>query len=100
MDKYSIKLLSRAYYNLDDIYSYISAGLLEPQAAQTIIESLEEAIYSLEDMPYRGSIRKTGSYARKGYRQLFIKNFTAIYRIDEANKQVVIVTVKYSKSEL
>ncbi len=50
-------------------------------------------------MPHRGALRKTGAYADKGYRQLFIGSFIVVYRINEAEKQVVIVTVRYSKSQ-
>jgi len=56
-------------------------------------------IFSLENLPRRGALSKIGAFADKGYRQLFIKNFTVIYRVDVVNKQVVIVTVRYSKSQ-
>ncbi len=49
-------------------------------------------------MPSRGSKRKIGIFANKGYRQIFVKNFIIIYRVDDESKEVVIVTVKYSKS--
>ena len=99
MDKYSVKLLSAAYRNLDNIYAYIATELQAEQSAMNLINKLEEAIFSLEVMPYRGAERRVGAYANKGYRQLFIKNFTVVYRIDEAKKQVIIVTVRYSRSE-
>lgn len=51
----------------------------------------------LDEMPYRGSIRRTGAFANRGYRQIFVKNFTIVYRIDEAKKMVVIVTLRYTK---
>ena len=51
-------------------------------------------------MPYRCPKRKRGIYANKGYRQLFIKNYTIVYRIDEISKSVMIVTVRYSASDL
>lgn len=92
-------MLSRAYRDLDGIYAYIAATLLEPGAAQKLLDALEEAIFSLRELPQRGAPRKNGLYAYKGYRQLLIKNFTVIYRVDEFNKQVVIVTVRYSKSQ-
>lgn len=50
-------------------------------------------------MPRRCPERKTGAYAGKGYRQLLIKNYTAIYRIDEEHRTVVVVTVRYSPSQ-
>lgn len=99
MDKYAVKLLSHAYRDLDGIYAYIAETLLEPNTAQKLLDALEEAIFGLEELPQRGAPRKNGAYASKGYRQLFIKNFTVIYRVDEAKKQVVIVTVRYSKSQ-
>ncbi|WP_205079508.1 type II toxin-antitoxin system RelE/ParE family toxin [Pelotomaculum schinkii] len=73
--------------------------LLEPSTAQKLLDALEEAIFSLEELPQRGAPRKNGAYANKGYRQLFVKNFTVIYRVDAAKKQIVIVTVRYSKSQ-
>ena len=96
MDRYTIKLLPKAYRDLDEIYEYISSTLLVSETAINTIEAIEDAIFSLEEPPYRGSERKTGVYAYQGYRQLFVKNFTIIYRIDEAKKYVVIVTIKYS----
>ncbi len=98
MDKYAVKLLSRAYRDLDGIYAYIAETLLEPSTAQKLLDALEEAIFGSEELPHRGAPRKNGAYANKGYRQLFIKNFTVVYRVDEINKQVVIVTVRYSRS--
>jgi len=97
--KYAVKLLLHAYRDLDGIYAYIAETLLEPGAAQKLMDALEEAIFGLEELPQRGALRKNGAYAGKGYRQLFIKNFTVIYRVDETQKQVVIVTVRYSKSQ-
>ena len=99
MDKYAVKLLSRAYRNLEGIYAYVAETLLEPGTAQKSIDTLEEAILSLEKLPSRGAPRKNGAYADKGYRQLFVKNFTVIYRVDEISKQVIIITVRYSKSQ-
>ena len=100
MDKeYSVKLMSRAMRDLDGIYAYIARNLLEPQTAEKLLDTLEQAILSLETMPYRCAERKTGVYAGKGYRQLFVKNYTVIYRVDERNRTVIVVTVRYSPSQ-
>ncbi len=99
MDKYRVKLLSAAYRDLEEIYAYIARHLQANQAALNLIDKLEESIISLELIPRRGARRHVGAYAKKEYRQLFISNFTIVYRIDEDNKQVIIVTVRYSKSE-
>jgi addiction module toxin, RelE/StbE family len=99
LDKYVIRLLSHAYRDLDNIYAYIAETLLEPGTAQKLLEVLEEAIFSLEELPKRGALRKNGAYVDKGYRQLFTNNFTLIYRVDETKKMVVIVAVRYSKCQ-
>ena len=99
MDRYSVKLMSRALRDLDGIYDYIANTLLEPGTARDLSERIENAILSLEMMPYRCPERKQGAYAHRGYRQLFVENYTAIFRIDEAKKTVIVVTVRYSPSE-
>ncbi len=99
MDKYSVKLVSGACQNLENIYMYVATQLHAEPSALKLIDKLEEAIFSLEIMPQRGAIRRVGAYSNKGYRQLFVENFTIVYRIDEVSKQVIIVTVKYSRSE-
>ncbi len=63
-----------------------------------MVNLLEEAILSLDEMPYRGAIRRKGAFANKSYRQLVVRNFTIVYRIDEENQMVMIVTVRYTSS--
>lgn len=98
MNKYAVKMLPRAYGDLDSIYGYIAKTLHVPDTAGKMITELEEGILSLGELPERGALRKIGPYAKKGYRQFFVKNFTIIYRVDQENKQIIVVTVRYSRS--
>ncbi len=98
MDKYVVKFYSRAYRDLDDIYTYIAETLLEPGTALNMVDELEEAIFSLEQLPERGAIRRAGAYADGNYRQLFVKNYCIIYRLMKKKKEVHIVTVRYMPS--
>ena len=99
MDKYNVSLTSRALRDLDDIYVYIAQTLLVPETAIALVEKIEKEILSLEEMPYRFPARKTGAYANRGYRQLFVGNYTVIYRVDEEHQQVIIITIRYSPSQ-
>lgn len=99
MDSYEVLLSPKALRDLDSVYAYISRVLQVPDTAEALIKKLETEIFSLEHFPYRCPERNIGTYANKGYRQLPIKNYTVIYRIDETNKQVVIITVRYSRSK-
>ena len=99
MVKYRLKITPQAFRDIDMIYDYIARHLLEPGTANNLVDEIEAGIFSLEEMPNRGAPRRIGNYANKGYRQLFIKNYTMVYRVDETEKQVIIVTVKYSGSD-
>ena len=98
MDKYEVRLMNQALQDLDDIYAYIAGNLLEPGVAAEMVDALESEILSLEYLPYRCSELRTGSFANSGYRKLMVKNYIVIYRVDEANKQVLVVTVRYARS--
>ena len=98
METYDVKLTNTAVADLDEIYAYVASVLQEPATALRLIETLEAGISSLRELPERCPTRKIGQFAEQGYRQLFVKNFTVVYRVDTQKKQVIILTVRYSKS--
>ena len=63
-----------------------------------LIDELEAGMLSLQSMPQRCPERQTGIYAGKGYRQLLVKNYTIIFRVEEASRRVIILTIRYSRS--
>ena len=97
--KYAVKIYPRAYRDLDGIYSYIAKNLMAQETAENLLASLEDAIFSLEQFPERESVRRIGSYANQGYRQLSVKNYTIIYRVHKERQEVHVVTVRYSRSQ-
>jgi plasmid stabilization system protein ParE len=99
LDKYKVTLTDRALRDLDGIYTYRATTLMEPGIAINLIDEIETSILSLDTMPHRCSERKVGAFANRGYRQLFVKNYTAIFRIDESKKTVIVVTVSYSSRQ-
>ena len=98
-ERYSVKLLSRALRDLDGIYDYIARNLQEPGTAADLVDTLEKEILSLERMPNRCPERRVGAYVDKGYRQLLVKNYAVIFRVDEERKNVIVVTVRYAPSQ-
>nr|DAN12086.1 MAG TPA: ParE toxin of type II toxin-antitoxin system, parDE [Caudoviricetes sp.] len=100
MSSYGVKISPQAYEELDGIYKYIATNLSNPTAAINLVNEIETAILSLDEMPYMGATRKVGIYANAGYRQLFVENYTIVYRIDEGKKLVIIVTARYTPSVL
>ena len=96
---YRVTMLNRAYRDLDGIYKYIANTLMEPNVALNNVDDIEAAILSLDIMPHRCPERKSGAYAGQGYRQLFVGNYTVLFRIDEESKLVLVVTIRYSSSQ-
>ena len=52
MAKYTVKLMQRAFSDLDDIYNHIADDFKEIGTAEKMADVLEEAILSLDEMPY------------------------------------------------
>ena len=95
MDKYKVRLNQQAFREINDIFAYIALEKLLPENAKGQTDRIWEALKKLEICPQSHQERTEGKYAGKGYRQLLIDNYIAIFRIDESNKTVYVVTVQY-----
>jgi len=95
MDKYEIMLYPKALRDIDDIYAYIALEKLSPENAKEQTDRIWDAIRTLEQMPEAHQDRLVGRYAGKGYKQLIIDNYLAIYKVDNVSKKVFVVTVQY-----
>lgn len=95
MDKYQVRIYPRAVRDIDNIFKYIKSELLSPDNAKEQTDRIKSALESLETFPISHQQRLEGRYAGKGYRQLIIDNYLAIYKIDEKSKIIYIITVQY-----
>lgn len=100
MDKYKVKISPRAIRELDSIYAYIANDKLAPENARGQVERIKRAILTLEKLPQSHQERSEGRYAEKGYRQLLIDHYIAIFRIDEVGKTVYVITIQYQGRNL
>jgi len=100
MKKYKIRISPRAYRDLNEIFEYIALEKLFPQNAKEQTNRKKEKIKTLEIFPQSHQERVEGRYAKKGYRQLLIDNHVAIFRIDEENLFVYIVTIQYQGRDI
>lgn len=100
MDKYKVKINPGAIRELDSIYEYIANEKSAPENAKSQIDRIKKAILSLDTFPQSHQERNEGRYAGKGYRQLLIDNYITIFRIDETNKTVYVVTIQYQGRNL
>lgn len=100
MDKYKVKVNPRAIRDLDNIYEYIASEKLAPENAKGQVKRIKESILGLDTFPQSHQERNEGRYAGKGYRQLVIDNYIAIFRINEPQKTVYVVTIQYQGRNL
>lgn len=100
MAKYDILLYPKAYRDIEEIYTYLALEKLEPGIAKAQTDRIWDAIGSLESYPESHQDRLTGRYAGKGYKQLIIDNYIAIFKIDKEKRKVFIVTVQYGGRNL
>ena len=100
MDKYKVRISPRAIRELDSIYHYIATEKLAPENARGQVDRIRQSILHLDTFPQAHQMRNEGRYAGKGYRQLLIDNYMAIFRIDEAEQTVYVVTIQYQGRNL
>ena len=100
MDNYKIKLNPRAYRDLEEIFAYIALEKLSPENAKRQTDRILIKLRKLDTFPQAHQERMEGRYAGKGYRQLLIDNYMAIFRIEEKTKTVDVVTIQYQGRNL
>ena len=100
MAKYEVLLYPKAYRDIEEIYSYIAIEKMEPGIAKGLTDHIWNAVFSLGSYPESHQDRLTGRYAGKGYKQLIIDNYIAIFKIDKENKKVFVVTIQYGGRNL
>ena len=100
MKKYSVLLSPRAFRDLKDIYEYIANEKLSKENAKSQTDRIKKAVMGLETMPQSHQERQVGRYARQGYRQLLVDNYLGIFRIDEENNTVYVITIQYQRRNM
>lgn len=95
MDKYKVQINPKAIRDLDSIYEYIAAEKCAPENAKGQVDRIKRAILNLDTFPQSHQERNEGRYVGRGYRQLLIDNYIAIFKIDDNRKIVTVITVQY-----
>ena len=96
MDNYEIFMTPRASFELEEAFVDILELSASLDIAENYVDSIKSAVDKLSTFPKRGRIRERGEFAGKGYREIYIKEYNVIYRIDEQARQIHIVAIKPS----
>lgn len=95
LNRYKVKINPKAIRELDSIYEYLANEKQAPESGKGQVARIKRAILELDTFPQSHQERNEGRYAGKGYRQLIVDNYIAIFRIDENDRIVYVVTVQY-----
>ena len=99
MAEYSVEGSEPAENDLRDIVRYISSQLDAPMTALKMMDIIEAAVNSLEDMPQRCPLVADKRLAAMGYRKLIVKNYFVFFTVDEQNKVVDIERILHTRRD-
>ena len=99
MVKYRVDVSDPAEEDLRDIVRYISSQLSAPITAAKMMDTIEEALTKLSDMPESYPLVRDERLATMGYRRLEVKNYTAFFTINEKEKTVDIERILYARRD-
>jgi toxin ParE1/3/4 len=92
---YQVITTRRALSDMDKIHLYIAAELYAPQAADNLIDEMEQRINELATMPKRYALVVDERLARLGIRKIPVNNYLVFYRVNEQTRRVTVVRVLY-----
>ena len=78
-NKYSVRLLSIAEHDLQDLVSYMAAENVT--AALTLAGRIEKDLLARSSHPYLGKMLNDEKLARLGYRVLVVENCLIFYKV-------------------
>ena len=91
MADYEVSLTNDAVIDLEELDDYISSHD-SPENADYVLDSIEEVIRGLGDMPERGSYpEELSQLGIKEYREVFFKPYRIIYRVIDQKVYVYLI---------
>ena len=96
---YKVKVTRQALEQIQEITHYVAHELGAPDAADDLLDEMENMINSLADMPKRLSLVDEEPWRTEGVRKALVKNFIIYFWIDEENVKVQVVAVIYEKRD-
>ena len=94
---YELRITRAAENDLNEAADYIEFVLLNPQAADDLVDAVEETLPTLAQYAQRYALVDDPVLRAWGIRFVQIKNYLAFYTISEEEQKVYIVRFLYGK---
>ena len=92
-NNYEVKVTRQAMEQMREIVHYISRELLAPEAADQLLDKMQEAIAALSAFPKRNALIEEEPWRGDGVRKIVVKNFLIYYWVDDENQKVQVTAV-------
>jgi plasmid stabilization system protein ParE len=92
---YKLVVSELAHRDLDSIVSYIACELANPDAAGDFLDEVSACYRNLKNNPMMYEKCRDNRLEAEGYRKALIKNYIAVYKINEETKTVCILRFFY-----
>ena len=99
MKTYRVIVTPLALEHMQRIADYIADSLQAPDTALGWLDKTEQAIASLESMPFRFQAVEEEPWHSKGIRRMLEGNYFVYYVVDEAASAVRVLAVIYARSD-
>jgi len=93
--EYKLTITEAANQDMDKIFSYIFNHLCNPKAAVDIADAIEGKYDEVCMNPYMFEESRDMALKNKGYHRLPVQNYIILYKIDEMNREVIIMRIFY-----
>jgi plasmid stabilization system protein ParE len=97
--KYRVEVSDPAENDLLDIVRYIAAQLTAPTTALKMMETIEEAMTGLKDMPEKYSLVSDERLAAMGHHKLVVKNYIVFFTINKKDRIVDVERILYARRD-
>lgn len=98
--EFSYRLTAKAEADLDEIVSYISVQLENPQAAAGFLNKLQDAIQETCSFPESGSLVINEFLPYKDIRKILVGNYIMYYFPDVNAEMIYVLRVIYGRRNL
>lgn len=96
---YDLHITGSAENDINEAADYIEFVLMNPQAADDLLDAVEETIPTLIEKPKRNQVVSDPVLNAWGVRFIQIKNYLAFYVVDDDAERVIVVRFLYMKRD-
>lgn len=99
MNVYEVRVTTQAQEQIRDIAYYIAVTLHAPDAAQAMVDDLDEVFETISQNPERQFLVEEEPWHSEGVRKIKVKNYLVYFWIDVENAAVQVIGVCYAKRD-